>query len=110
MLKDTDVSADIQMYTDASAAKGMVKRTVIGKLEHIDTSQLWIQDSVSEGKIKMSEVMADALTKPVDADILAYHIKNVNPEIQGGRSDIMPEVSQFFENWLKEISRVHVRV
>ena len=56
LLADLQVDVGIQLYTDASAAKGMVKRKGIGKVKHIEVNQLWIQDYVAQGLIHISIV------------------------------------------------------
>ena len=70
IMSDLEVKADIEISTDASAAKGIASRTGLGKVRHIEVSQLWLQDHVSTGKIKVNKVdggdnLADTLTKHV---------------------------------------------
>ena len=38
----------IVVKTDASAAKGIASRRGLGKVRHIDVSQLWLQDRVNK--------------------------------------------------------------
>ena len=45
-----------EVRTDASAAEGIAKRKGIGKIRHIDVSQLWIQEKVAEGVIRIVKV------------------------------------------------------
>lgn len=42
ILGDLDVQLDIEVYTDADAAKGIAERKGVGKVKHIETHQLWI--------------------------------------------------------------------
>ena len=56
MLKEMGVNVEIKISTDASAAVGMVKRRGLGRVRHIDVSQLWIQNKVQEGQIKIRKV------------------------------------------------------
>ncbi len=44
--KDLSIYYDIHLYTDSSAAMGMVARKGMGKARHIEVSELWIQDAV----------------------------------------------------------------
>jgi hypothetical protein len=41
----------IDVNTDASAAKGIASRRGLGKIRHIELSQLWLQDRVSRGEL-----------------------------------------------------------
>ena len=63
--------ADIM--ADASAALGIIGRTGLGKLRHIDTSYLWLQqDSIKRklrlNKVKGTENPADMNTKGLNGD------------------------------------------
>lgn len=42
MLMDLGVTLGIRLHTDASAAKGIASRRGLGKVRHIDVSQLWL--------------------------------------------------------------------
>ena len=54
--KDMSVSFEIRRKTDASAAKGIASRRGLGKVRHIDVSQLWLQDRVNKGEIVFESV------------------------------------------------------
>ena len=75
MIKDLGIYLTLQINTDATAAVGMVRRSGFGRVRHNDVSQLWIQDMVSKGKIKITKVrtednLSDTLTKHVKSEIL----------------------------------------
>ena len=62
----------IRIHTDASAAIGVASRIGIGKVRHIDVTQLWLQEKVANKtieliKVQTEENLADALTKAVAA-------------------------------------------
>ena len=68
-------------------------------LRHLEVSTLWLQDKVSEGKIKVHKVpgednIADALTKPVDQAVLIKHLAMTNSIIEPERHEIMPRVTE----------------
>ena len=46
----------LELLTDASAAKGMAGRIGAGKVRHIEVSQLWLQDKVSRGELRVRKV------------------------------------------------------
>ena len=85
----------LEIRTDASAAIGIANRIGIGKIRHIETSQLWLQQKVLEGKLVVSKVkgednLADALTKPVDGKLLADHLVRVGSIVCEGRHALAP--------------------
>ena len=97
MLHAMDTVVGIVIKTDASAAKGIASRRGLGKVRHIDVTQLWVHDHVANGtlnivKIGTLENLADALTKHVDGCVLKNHIAFVRGEIRESRHHIMPRV------------------
>ena len=57
ILKDWDMMYKADIMADASAALGIIGRTGLGKLRHIDTSYLWLQQE----SIKKIDVNADQI-------------------------------------------------
>ena len=90
-------NAPIRMHTDASAAIGIASRIGLGKVRHIDVTQLWLQEKVSEKKIELVKVntldnLADALTKAVDAEAIRRHVEGIGAERRLDRHDLAPAV------------------
>ena len=46
--EDLGARPRIAVFTDASAVMGMTQRTGVGRVRHLDTRLLWIQDKVRE--------------------------------------------------------------
>ena len=68
------------VHTDASAALGIAQRRGLGKLRHVQTQALWIQQAHAEKRLGFHKVPgadnpADALTKHLPADLLEKHMK-----------------------------------
>jgi hypothetical protein len=83
----------INLYTDASAAKGIANRKGVGKIRQLDVSQLWLQDKTAKGelrviKIDTSDNLADALTKPVNGEATDKHIKMTEQKIQWTKHEL----------------------
>ncbi len=96
MYRDMGVELDINVKTDAAAAKGISSRIGLGKVRHIETNQLWVQEKVSQGSIQIDKVRshenrADALTKYVNGQSISEHMAWVCSNVQEGRHEIMPE-------------------
>ncbi len=56
LLADLGVKRGIKLKTDASAAKGIASRRGLGKVRHIEVSQLWLQEREGDG-IKLHRAM-----------------------------------------------------
>ena len=73
--KDFGDAYAIRMHTDSSAAKAIATRRGVGKVKHLDTRSLWIQDKVDSGAVTAKKVPgtqnpADLCTKYLAAAVL----------------------------------------
>ena len=68
LLRDLGVGAPLRVWTDSTAAIGICTRQGLGKLRHLDTHTLWIQQAVRTNRVDLKKVLgeknpADLLTK-----------------------------------------------
>ena len=73
------VHLDLVLKCDASAAVGIVMRRGLGKVRHIDLSQLWLQDKVAQKllriqKVRTNDNKSDALTKYLNESEMIKHL------------------------------------
>ena len=66
------MEASITLFTDSSAARGIIHRAGLGKLRHLETGYLWLQAPVKSKKLQVRQVLgtenlADLLTKHLSA-------------------------------------------
>ena len=47
----------INLATDSSAAKGIATRKGVGKVKHLETRTLWVQDQIERGRVKVRKVI-----------------------------------------------------
>ena len=83
--------------SDASAAIGISSRLGIGKVRHIEVTQLWVQEKVANKEIAIHKVatednLADALTKAVDAQVIQKHVSGINAQILCDRHPLTPMI------------------
>ena len=93
MLEELNVCWNLRVKTDASAAIGIAKRRGLGKVRHIEVHQLWVQEQVTSGRIRLLKVpgtenLADALTKHVDRANIEMHMQGTGLKIVEGRNKI----------------------
>ena len=67
---DFGTPTDVFLHADASAAIGVAQRKGLGRIRHLDTQALWIQDAVREKrstllKVPGAENPADLMTLPI---------------------------------------------
>ena len=98
LLKEWDLEFGAKMYSDASAALGIIERRGLGKLRHIDTAFLWLQEanakrSVSFNKVPGAENPADLCTKNVGQDLICKHTARMGFTFMDGRPQNAPELN-----------------
>ena len=93
-----NLHSKVKVVTDASAARGMALRRGLGPVRHLEVNQLWVQDKVASGELRIEKVggkvnIADALTKHVDGKTLLVHISGMSLDAREGRHPEAPETA-----------------
>ena len=95
---DLGIVLKFSVFADSSAAIGICRRTGIGKVRHLAVQQLWVQERVRSGGLRLIKVAgvdnpADLYTKYLTAEVtrrlLGMHA--VVPE--SGRAATAPQVA-----------------
>jgi len=82
---------NLEVRTDASAARGVILRQGVGKIRHLDIKQLWLQEKAARGQLLITKIprsanWSDALTHPwTAADIPFWNamgLRFIPPPIQ----------------------------
>ena len=102
LLADMGVEAVGEVYADSSAALGIAQRQGMGKVRHIRTQALWVQEVRATGRLAYKKVLgsrnpADILTKHVASPLLDQHLATVGVEVRGGRADSAPTLDEIQE-------------
>ena len=97
MLRDLGVKTSITLYTDSSAARGIIHRAGLGKLRHLETGYLWLQSAVKAKKLQVRKVLgaenpADLLTKHLAAADMWKHLEKLRMSPEDGRSKAVPQI------------------
>ena len=84
-----DVSSEV--FADAPAALGVIRRSGVGKLRHMNTNHLWIQEaaapkSINHNKSHTSSNPADLLTKHLKQEAIEKHSYRICLKFCHGRS------------------------
>ena len=58
-MRDFGLKVPVQVWTDSSAALGISTRSGLGKLWHLETHTLWVQEKVRTGAIQVRKVRGD---------------------------------------------------
>ena len=87
-----------EVFTDSSAALGISQRAGIGKVRHLRTQGLWVQECRVTGRLKYHKVLgtknpADVLTKHVPGELLDRHLETIGARLATGRAESAPEIS-----------------
>ena len=96
IMKDFAVSVPVRVWTDSSAAIGISSRSSLGKLRHLETHTLWVQEKVRTGAIQVRKVRgevnpADLFTKHLPSKDKVHKLtKLFGCEYRSGRSTAAP--------------------
>ena len=71
VLKDWGILLPIQCWMDANTGLSIASRHGLGRVKHVDTVYLWVQDAVASKRISLGkkhtdDMLADLLTKPLE--------------------------------------------
>lgn len=88
----------LQVCTDSSGALGICKRTGVGKVRHLDTRLLWVQDLVRTGAMQVVKVggqtnPADLMTKYQSGGVISEHLLRIGCFERDGRAQAAPQCS-----------------
>ena len=97
LLRDLGIHVALRVWTDSSAAIGICSRQGLGKLRHLDTHTLWIQQAVRSKRVDLRKVAgevnpADLFTKhSLTRERLMGLAKLFELEFRGGRAASAPK-------------------
>ena len=63
--KDLSINMPLEIFTDATAAIGTCRRRGLGKIRHLHTADLWVQERLRTKDFKLSKI--DGASNPADA-------------------------------------------
>ena len=97
LARDLGLDWSLSVLTDATAAIGICRRRGLGKIRHLATADLWVQDRIKKGDVQLLKVPgvanpADVLTKHVDRTILDKHMITMNLKFEDGRAKSAPSI------------------
>ena len=85
------------LHVGAFVAIGIAQRKGLGRVRHLDTQALWIQDAVREKRVYLEKVPgaenpSDLMTKHVDGNLLTKMINLLHMTVMKGRATTAPEL------------------
>ena len=89
---DRGIACRGRVHVDPNAAIRIAHRCGNGKLRHVHVGNLWIQERVEEGDLKLEKIggtwnPADALTKGLDGNNLMGFMEMCNQRVTVGRAE-----------------------
>lgn len=88
---DWGVRVPIVISMDATAGAAIGSRLGLGKVKHIHTLFLWVQQKIRDKAFSLAKVdttknLADVITKPVPASLMERAMAEMSFEYRSGRS------------------------
>ena len=108
--RDLGIDLKLTLKTDATAAIGISRRLGVGKIRHLDTSLLWVQEHVRSGNVILEKIPGpinpgDALTKYLSGPELRGHLARMNLVFEEGRASSAPQLTTVLRAELRESSQ-----
>ena len=97
LAKDLGIHLTLDILTDATAAIGICRRRGLGKVKHLHTADLWVQDRLRKRDFALTKVLgadnpADLLTKHVPRDVMRKHMEFIGLKSEVGRAQSAPTI------------------
>ena len=94
---DTGIQLGIELHTGSSAAKGIATRRGLGKVKHLETRTLWVQEKVESGEMIVRKVdgnnnVADLLTKYLAGCKIQQFVNALPMMYSEGRHSLAPKL------------------
>ena len=98
VLADFGVNVNLHMFSDATAAIGMVRREGLGRVRHLAVADLWVQQKVRNGEIVVSKIPgvdnpSDMCTKGLDLPSISKHMSSLGLIFAAGRHALAPKLT-----------------
>ena len=92
LASDWGIKYECGLYVDASAAIGVMQRRGNGKMRHVKVGDLWVQEKIEDGEIKLRKVggesnPADLMTKHLNGTKIEKHMETIGQESRDGRAE-----------------------
>ena len=90
LMKDLGHEKKLRLHTDSSAAKGIAQRKGVGRIRHLHTPLLWIQQKTANKELRIFKVdgnknVADLGTKELARSRMMEFLKRCGFEFMDGR-------------------------
>jgi hypothetical protein len=97
LLKDLGIEREIRLHTDAAAALGIIGRKGVGKVRHLDTSVLWLQQKELQQAVQFLKVpgadnSSDLMTKHLAENLVVKHLTGMGAKFIYGRADAAAQI------------------
>ena len=94
---DMNLKMKIKVHTDSSAAKGIATSRGLGKVKHLDTRALWVQQKVEDGTIHVRKVCGETniayiLTKYLSVVRMHSLLALLPVQLKDGRHSLAPKL------------------
>ena len=95
---DLGYNYHLRIHSDATAAIGIARRRGMGKIRHLDTTDLWVQEVIRSGRVELVKVLgtenpADILTKYIERPLLQKMLAKMGMVQMEGRAACAPAIA-----------------
>ena len=98
LLADLGLGCRLRMFTDSTAGKAIVSRRGLGRVRHIEVSDLWAQANIQDGTLEVTKLKnkynsADLFTKHLSFSEILECVRPLGGRLEEGRHHLAPEIT-----------------
>ena len=98
LMRDVGMEVTIRLNTDSETAKSIASRKGAGRIRHLETQEMWVQEKVAKKDIFLKTVwgednISDGLTKHVERPKLDKYLAGSNQRFALGRHELCPQIA-----------------
>ena len=87
LAKGLGLETQIRIWVDSTSAKSTASRTGLGRVRHLETRFLWVQEALKKGRFKILKIAgtenpSDILTKPLSAKDMEKSLEKVGAKFE----------------------------
>ena len=101
LLEDFGIKVQAKLRADSTAAIGIVRRSGLGKVRHLNVRYLWMQEKAKTDfeldKVLGTENPADLLTKNLSLPDLQKYVVKLGMTITDGRAETAPKLAMLLD-------------
>ena len=98
LMRDLGIEMTIRLNADSETAKSIASRRGAGRIRHLETQEMWVQEKVARKDIFLKKIwgkenISDGLAKRIERPKLDKYLAGSNQPFASGRHELCPQIA-----------------